>query len=84
MKRSKPDITLQLEDILSATLIKAKDIYTTTEATIFLGVKRSYLYELIRKHHIPFYRSRGGKLIYFKRSDLEKWMPYTKVPSDLE
>ena len=41
---------------------------------MFLGIKRSYLYELVRNHKIPHFKSRGGKLTYFKRKDLEEWM----------
>ena len=64
----------RLEQIRTATLLASKDIYTTAEACMFLGVKRSYLYELVCNHKIPHFKSRGGKLTYFKRNDLEEWM----------
>lgn len=50
-----------------------KPLYTTAEAAAFLGVKRSYIYELIRANKIPYYRSKGGKMIYIQRTDLLKW-----------
>lgn len=50
-----------------------KPLYTTTEAAQFLGVKRSYLYELLRDGKIPYSKSRGGKLTYIKREDLLAW-----------
>lgn len=74
------DIITQLNGIRTATLLKSKDIYNTTEACLFLGVKRSYLYELVHSRRIPHCKSRGGKLIYFRRQDLEAWMTHTPVP----
>ena len=74
------DIIDRLDKIRNATLLSSKDIYTTTEASLFLGVKRSYLYELVRNRKIMHYKSCGGKLTYFRRQDLEEWMTYNIVP----
>lgn len=57
-----------------------KPLYTTAEAAAFLGVKRSYIYELIRANKIPYYRSKGGKMIYIQRADLLKWAQTYFVP----
>ncbi len=75
------DILDRLDQIRDATLLASKDIYTTAEACLFLGVKRSYLYELVRNRKIKHYKSRGGKLTYFRRSDLEEWMTHNPVPT---
>ena len=56
-----------------------KPLYTIKEAAAFLGVKRSYLYQLIRENKIPYYRSKGGKLIYLRRNDLTKWSLAVRV-----
>lgn len=74
------DIIAQLHAIRTTTLLDVKDIYNTAEASLFLGVKRSYLYELVRNRRIPHYKSRGGKLTYFRRQDLEEWMTHNVVP----
>lgn len=74
------DIIAQLHAIRTTTLLDVKDIYTTTEASLFLGVKRSYLYELVRNRKIMHYKSCGGKLTYFRRQDLEEWMTHNIVP----
>lgn len=70
----------RLNEIRTATLLGSKQIYTTSEACLFLGVKRSYLYELVRNQKIPYFKSRGGKLTYFKRKDLEEWMTDNNIP----
>ena len=70
----------RLNEIRTATLLGSKQIYITSEACLFLGVKRSYLYELVRNQKIPYFKSRGGKLTYFKRKDLEAWMTDNNIP----
>ena len=75
------DIDSQLTEIRFATVLASKEIYTTAEACQFLGVKRSYLYELVRLRRIPHYKCHGGKLTYFRRADLEEWMTHTRLPA---
>lgn len=64
----------------NVTPIYNKPLYTIKEAAAFLGVKRSYIYELIRANKIPYYRSKGGKMIYIQRTDLLKWAQTYFVP----
>ena len=52
------DIIAQLHAIRTTTLLDVKDIYNTAEASLFLGVKRSYLYELVRNRKIKHCKSR--------------------------
>lgn len=58
-----------------------KPLYTVKESAAFLGVKRSYIYELVRTNKIPYTRSRGGKMVYLKREDLIHWATAMPVPS---
>lgn len=52
----------------------ANNLMRVEDAAAFLGVKTSYVYRMSRERKIPHYKSRGGKLIYFRREDLEAWM----------
>lgn len=63
-----------IDAIKSYSILWTKDILNSEEASLFLGVGKVYLYELVRKKRIPYYKSKGGKLIYFKKKDLEEWM----------
>lgn len=71
---SDKEFITQLQEIRKATLLQTKNIYNTEEACLFLGVKKQSLYELVRNQKIRYFKSAGGKLTYFRRSDLEKWM----------
>jgi excisionase family DNA binding protein len=53
--------------------LATKNILTLNEAAIFLGISKGYLYRLTSRKLIPFYKP-NGKLVYFKRAELEKWI----------
>lgn len=74
----------QLNEIRAASLLSNKEIYNTTETCAFLGIKKSYLYQLVREHKLTYYKSKGGKFTYFKRKDLEKWMTYHNYTTNEE
>lgn len=50
-----------------------KNVLTFEEAVMFTGLAKSYLYKLTASGKIPHYKP-SGKLIYFDRAELEKWM----------
>lgn len=60
-----------------------KEILTFKEATKFLSLSQSALYKLTSKKEIPFY-SPGGKIIYFRKSELEYWIFSGKVATNDE
>ena len=75
MKNSKNDIETQRfpEDILE----NDKPI-TIDEAAKYLGFSKSYLYKLTSNGKIPHYKP-SGKIIFFKKSELNKWITKSKV-----
>lgn len=46
---------------------------TFQEAAEYLGISKSTLYKKTAKKKIPFYKNQG-KLIYFKKSELNDWV----------
>lgn len=60
-----------------------KEVLTFSEAAEFLRLSKSALYKLTSKREIPFY-SPGGKMIYFKKSEIETWIFKFKVVSRTE
>ncbi|MBS9766538.1 MAG: helix-turn-helix domain-containing protein [Flavobacteriaceae bacterium] len=55
-----------------------KDIFTLEEACMYIGISKSTMYKFTSQtKSITFYRP-TGKLIYFKRKDLDEFMLQNK------
>lgn len=63
--------------------MKAGNLLTTQEAADYIGLKVSYLHKLMMKRVIPFYKP-NGKLCFFDKDDLDKWLMRVRVPSQEE
>ena len=63
----------KLEQRLEEIYAMTKEALTFEQAWRFLRISASQLYKLTCKRAIPAFKP-GGKLLYFKRSDLENWM----------
>lgn len=58
------------------------NLMTTTEAAAFLGYKRSYLYKLMMRRAVPYYKP-SGKLCFFDREELDAWKRSCRImPQD--
>ena len=55
------------------TAYSAKDVMTVREAARYLGLSRAYLYKLMMRHAVS-YSKPGGKVCYFSRQDLDRYM----------
>ncbi|QSS97818.1 helix-turn-helix domain-containing protein [Psychroflexus sp. ALD_RP9] len=51
----------------------SKKVLTFKEACLYSGISESSMYKHTHNRTVPFYKP-NGKLIYFKRSELENWM----------
>jgi excisionase family DNA binding protein len=66
------NIITQKKEFQNGLLIH-KEILSFREALIYLDVSQSLLYKLTSNKAITHSKPNGGKL-YFKKSDLDKWM----------
>ena len=57
-------------------------IFSIQEATVYLNLARQTLYGFTSKNLIPFIKR--GKKLYFRKSDLEKWLLEGKRKSKSE
>ena len=62
-----------IENSIQKLSLAVKPILSAEEAAEFLCMKTSYLYKLTADKKINFFKPLG-KLIYFKRSDLEAFL----------
>ena len=60
-----------------------RNLTTTTEAARYLGLKPSYLYKMMMRRAIPYYKP-GGKLCFFAKADLDAWLTRVRVKSQSE
>jgi excisionase family DNA binding protein len=62
-------------------IYQTKEIFTLEEAALYIGVSRSQMYRLTHLHMIPFYKP-SGKLVFFEKAELNKWLRQDQVKSD--
>ena len=60
-----------------------KDFLTVKEAAFYLNLAKGYLYKLMMRKAIPYYKPMGKKC-YFKRSDLNEWINAGRIATDAE
>jgi excisionase family DNA binding protein len=68
----------EIKNFISQQQIAQKNILTLNEAATFTGLSKSYLYKKTSCRQIPFYKLEG-KLIYFKKIELEEWLLSNRV-----
>ncbi len=74
---------LEIEALVKKQYVLNKELLLLGEAAEYLGISDSAMYKLKRKNLIPFSQP-GGKIIYFKRVDIESWVLNSIVASDDE
>lgn len=71
-----------LEQLLKEHGLQKKDVLNAKEAMQFLGIKASTLYKLTYSKVVSYFKR--GKLLYFKRSELERHLTEFRVKSKKE
>ncbi|MCH4896307.1 MAG: helix-turn-helix domain-containing protein [Marinifilaceae bacterium] len=62
-----------LERYVEHLSLKDRNLLNTEEAYQYLGISRRYLFKLISKKEIPYYKLNSRRNI-FKREDLDEWI----------
>lgn len=60
-----------------------RNLMTTSEASRYLGLKQSYLYKLMMRRAIPYFKP-SGKLCFFDKADLDSWLRSVRVKTQSE
>lgn len=61
-------------------LYAIKKVLSFEEASRFLNLSKSYLYQLTSKGIVPHYKPQG-KMLYFEREQLENWLRQNPIKS---
>jgi len=77
-------ILKELQELKNLTLLAAKKALTMSDCALFTGLSKSHLYKLVCAKKIPYYKSDGGKLTYFDKSEVEAWQLQNRVSTTAE
>lgn len=75
---SQEEINLIADRIAEQSSICRKEMLTFDETVRYMGISKSYLYRLTRERRIP-YSKPAGKMIFFRRDELEAWLQQNRV-----
>jgi len=73
----------RLEALIKKQYILIKDFLTLEEAAEYMQLSKSALYKLTSSKKIPYYVP-GGKIIYFRRMELDDWLVFNRIASTEE
>ena len=73
------DLFNELQNIKQFTLLGAKKALTMKDVALLTGLSMSYLYKKCSSKEIPHWKSDGGKLTYFDKSEVEAWQLQHRV-----
>ena len=62
----------EIKEFITRQALTNKEVMNLSEAAIYAGISKSYLYKLTSARLIPFYRP-ATKLIFFKREEIDAW-----------
>ena len=63
----------EMAELKKAFFLSQKEALTVDECATYTGLKKAYLYKLTHHNQIPFYKP-NGKMIYFKRTEIDDWL----------
>jgi excisionase family DNA binding protein len=67
------EFKIEFSELKKLALLSAKKALTMSDCALLTGLSKSHLYKKVMKREIPFYKSDGGKLTYFDKSEVEAW-----------
>lgn len=73
-----PKAKQQFYDFDKMETIGTKNVLTFNEACLFSGLSKSHMYRLTSTRQVPHFKP-FGKMVYFERAELEKWLLQNRV-----
>ncbi len=74
----------ELQEIKQLTLLGAKQALSMNDAALLTGLSKSHLYKLVCYKKIPYYKPDGGKLLFFDKDEISKWLLSNRVKPEEE
>ncbi len=73
------NILKELNEIKQLTLLSSKTVLTMDDLSLLTGLSKSYIYKMVSWKKIPHYKSNGGKLTFFDKSEVEQWLLQNRI-----
>ena len=83
------ELKLKIEELnvkiknIEELFLTQKNVFNFSELKSYTKLSKSYLYQLTSKGGIPSYKP-NGKLLYFKREEVEDWMLSNRRATNIE
>ena len=77
-------ILKKLQELQNLTVLAAKTALTMDDAALLTGLSKSHIYKLVCYKKIPYWKGQGGKLTYFDKTELERWMLHRRIRTSEE
>lgn len=72
-------ILLSIDELKTIATISAKEALSLDEVAQVFDLKKSFLYSMVHLKKIPCYKVGGGKLTFFKKSEVEDFLLGNRV-----
>ena len=69
----------ELQELKNLAVLGAKQALTMGDCATLTGLSKSHIYKLVCAKQIPYYKSQGGKLTYFDKSEVNAWLLQHRV-----
>lgn len=67
------ELTGKLEELKRLIIMSGKEVLTLEECAVYTGYSKNHIYKLTSQRAIPFYKPRGGHIL-FKKSEVDEWL----------
>ena len=74
----------ELQELKKLTLLGTRKALTMDDCSLLTGLSKKYIYNLVHKKEIPYYKGAGGKLTYFNKQEIEDWQLQHRFKTNAE
>lgn len=72
-------IQSSIDELKRIATLSAKETLSVDELSEVYGLKKSFIYSLVHTRRIPYYKAGGGRLTFFKKSEVEAFLLSDRV-----
>jgi len=69
----------ELQELKNLAVLGAKQALNMNDVSVLTGLSKSHLYKLVHFKKIPYWKSKGGKITYFNKEEINNWMLHQRV-----